>query len=188
MIFYNKKAFTLIELIISITIFFILVMMTYLPYNFFMNKQKVRNTTKEISQSLYEARNMAINWLSNDSNKSVWIYFDNTKENLIQFFSYPHTFTWSDIKNQLTTDIELIKSYKLIEWMWIKNINGKDNWLFFFDAITWKWKYYTFNNMWIKEDFTWNEIEINFSYKNASIWSSLSWKIKYFINTNIVDY
>jgi prepilin-type N-terminal cleavage/methylation domain-containing protein len=59
--FLQKKAFTLIELLIAITIFFILTLITYVPYNFYMNKVKVRNTIKEISQSLYEARNMAIN-------------------------------------------------------------------------------------------------------------------------------
>jgi prepilin-type N-terminal cleavage/methylation domain-containing protein len=57
----NKLAFTLIELVIAMTIFFILVTMSYIPYNYYINKAKIRTSIREISQSLYEARNMAIN-------------------------------------------------------------------------------------------------------------------------------
>jgi len=209
--FEYKKAFTIIELIISMTIFFILVMMTYVPYNFYMNKVKVRNTIKEISQSLYEARNMAINWFanwtnsSNESNRSVWLYIDilnNPSE--LQFFSYPHSYTWSEIINNPLSDtnINLIKKHTLIEWMKIKSIHWHDYWLFFYDAITWNWKYFYYDlslNLWdtnlilednnlILEEFSETEIKIDFSFKGADEWSPLYWKIKYLTNTNIVDY
>jgi hypothetical protein len=45
---------------VAITIFFIVVGVSYAPYNYYMNKQKVRNTGKVIASSLYEARNMAL--------------------------------------------------------------------------------------------------------------------------------
>jgi hypothetical protein len=38
-----------------------LVLATYTPYNYYMNKAKVKSASREISQALYEARNMAIN-------------------------------------------------------------------------------------------------------------------------------
>jgi prepilin-type N-terminal cleavage/methylation domain-containing protein len=60
-----KKAFTLIEFMIAITIISILMVMTYAPYNYYSNKAKVRVTAKEISQSLYESRNLAIHGLDN---------------------------------------------------------------------------------------------------------------------------
>ncbi len=190
--FLHNKAFTLIELLISITIFFILTMVTYVPYNFYMNKVKVRNTIKEISQSLYEARNMAINWISNWSNRSVWLYIDIEEKDTLNFFSYPHAFTSNKITKPIfsdsDSDIEFIKSYKLLEWMKLRSINWKNNWLFFFDAITWKWKYYYWDDLLDRETISNDKIYIEFSFKNAVVWSSLYWKITYFTKTNIVDY
>lgn len=186
--FLHNKAFTLIELLVSMTIFFVLVTMTYVPYNFYMNKVKVRSTIKEISQSLYEARNMAINWISDWSNKSIWLYIDIDEKDTLTFFSYPHTFTWSQITNQISSDIEFIKSYKLLEWMELRSIMWKNNWLFFFDAITWKWKYYYWDDLWNRQIISDNKINIDFSFKNATPWSSLYWELIYFTKTNIVDY
>jgi prepilin-type N-terminal cleavage/methylation domain-containing protein len=57
----TKKAFTLIELMIAITIIVILTMASYAPYTYYQNKAKLKVTSREISQLLYEARNMAIN-------------------------------------------------------------------------------------------------------------------------------
>ena len=184
----TNYAFTLIELLISMTIFFIIVIASYVPYNFYMNKVKVRNTIKEISQSLYEVRNMAINWISDVSNVSMWLYIDvENNPNLLQFYSYPYSFTWSQITNELNSNIKLVKSYELIDWMDIKSITWESKFLFFFDSITWDWKYFYFNESW-RHDFIWNEIEILFSYKGATIGSPLSWELKYFTKTNIVDY
>jgi type II secretory pathway pseudopilin PulG len=56
----NKKAFTLIELMVVITIMIIMVMAVHTPYQVYKNKQKVRNSTKIITQALYESRAKAI--------------------------------------------------------------------------------------------------------------------------------
>lgn len=193
MVFLAKKAFTFIELLVSITIFFILVSITYIPYNFYMNKAKVRNTIKEISQNLYEARNMAINWISNWIsnwwNKSIWLYIDLEKSsNTLNFYLYPYFFTWAQITNTISSDIELLKTYTLIEGMQIKSIAWQNNWLFLFEAITWNWKYFYWDSLWNKQNITNNEIQIDFSFKDAIIWSPLYWKLNYFTKTNIVDY
>jgi hypothetical protein len=36
-------------------------MIAFAPYSFYLNKSKVKHTDKEISQSIYEAKNKAIN-------------------------------------------------------------------------------------------------------------------------------
>jgi hypothetical protein len=45
---------------ISITIFFIIVMMSYANYAYYSNIMRVKLSLKEISQSINEARNLAI--------------------------------------------------------------------------------------------------------------------------------
>jgi prepilin-type N-terminal cleavage/methylation domain-containing protein len=56
-----KFGFTLIELMITITIIVVLTMMTYAPYNYYQNKAKLKITLRQVSQLLYESRNMAVN-------------------------------------------------------------------------------------------------------------------------------
>lgn len=188
----NKKfAFTLIELVIAITIFFMLVTMTYAPYNYYINKAKIRTSIREISQSLYEVRNMAINWAYSNSNISVWLYIDaEGNSNKLQFFSYPFLYTWAQITNILSPDIKLIKTYDLQPNINIIDIDWYTKGLFLFESITWNGLYYywdstgTRNNINIAD----NEIKINLSYKWAPIWSPLAWELIYYTNTNIVDY
>jgi len=55
------RAFTLIEFMVAISIFFILATASYAPYSYYSKKAKIRLTGKEISQILNEARNMSIN-------------------------------------------------------------------------------------------------------------------------------
>jgi len=57
---YNKSGFTLIEMLIAMCIFFIMVVMTYANYAYFQNIARVKLSLKEISQSINEARNMAV--------------------------------------------------------------------------------------------------------------------------------
>jgi len=198
--FVYKKAFTFIELVISLTIFFILVSMTYVPYNFYMNKLKVKNTIKEISNGLYEARNMAINWFSNwtdEINKSVWLYIDiENKPSKLQFFSYPYNYSLPQITNIASTDIKIIKTYDLIKWMEVKSIefvdnwatNTSNNWLFFYNAIVWDGQYFYWDASSDKQEIPSTKIKIKFSYKNAPEWNPLFWELTYFTETNIVDY
>ena len=182
-------AFTLIELLVSMTIFFVVVMVTYIPYNYYQNKAKLRQSTKEISQSLYEARNMAINWTSSGSNLSVWLYFDSSdsSKNSLSFLSYPYSFTWSQITNNIWWQVNLIKTIELQPWIEINTVNWEPNWLFFFEAINGKWKYYYWDSSWIRNDIVSREIDLGFSYKNSSS-PNLKKEIKYYTETNIVDY
>jgi len=184
-----KKWFTIIELIIAITIFFTIVASTYIPYNHYIKKANLNTAVKDISQSLYNARNMAINWLSWDgSNRSIWIYLDATDKNKIKFYSYPHNFTNISIDTSVYPNIKELKTLVLPEWVQIDNIEDENNWLFLFSAIYWIWTYYYFNASWENVfNLTDDEITIKISYKWSTS-SSLTKEIIYFKKTNIVDY
>lgn len=67
-----NKAFTLIELLIAITIFFLISVMSYAPYNFYQKKVAIKNTGKQIAQTILRAKNMAVNGLiNNDENQKI---------------------------------------------------------------------------------------------------------------------
>jgi len=185
----GKLGFTLIELMIAIVIMVILTMTAYAPYNYYQNKAKLKVTAREISQLLYESRNMAVNWsVSWSWNLSIWVYFDNSEleNNKIKVLSYPY-----DIDNINFTYIEseeakLIKTLTLKKWIQIDDLDWKNNLLFVFDAISWDIKYYTWTGL-TRNTLVEDEIPISFSYK----WSSspnLSKTINYFSKTNIIDY
>ncbi|MCT4617375.1 MAG: prepilin-type N-terminal cleavage/methylation domain-containing protein [Candidatus Gracilibacteria bacterium] len=112
----NLKAFTLIELLVAISIFFALVITTYIPYAFYQNKAKVNITIKDISQSINEARNLAINGLEREvtvdsvdedglpikikvkKNLSIGILLSKTDKNQIKYYGYPYDMNIDDIK------------------------------------------------------------------------------------------
>lgn len=185
-----KKGFTLIELMISITIVVILTMVTYAPYNYYQNKAKLKVATREISQVLYEWRNMAINWSVQDTwNVSIWVYFDNsvTEKNKIKVFSYPYNINKLDLSYIEWPDVKLIKTLELKKGIEINDIQWNDNLLFVFDAITWNLTYYNWNG-WLRNTIENEDImSINFSYKNSTS-ENLRRTIKYFTSTNIIDY
>jgi len=57
---FRKGGFTLIELIVTISIIMILSLMTYFPYSHYQNKAKLKLASREISQSFYDAKSMAV--------------------------------------------------------------------------------------------------------------------------------
>jgi Tfp pilus assembly protein PilE len=86
----NSSWFTFIELMIVITITFLMLTFVYLPYAHYQEKIKAKQVIREVSQWINEARNMAINgfdqtrtdwttWLNLDDwiNKSIGLYFSN---------------------------------------------------------------------------------------------------------------
>ena len=87
----NKKWFTLVELMIVISIIGIMMSMAYAPYSFFQKKAELRVAAKEISKTLSESRNLAIHWTSSGwINQSIWVYFDKNNKNIIKIFSYDY--------------------------------------------------------------------------------------------------
>jgi hypothetical protein len=160
-----------------------------------MNKAKVKSASREISQALYEARNMAINWNSRGSNISIWVYFDssNTEKNKIKFLSYPYNFSWLQIQKDTDSNIKLLKTYSLGDKIWIQKISSAsnsnmDNILFFFPSISWEPKIFYWDWFNLRQEITDNDLDIYYSFNWANIWTPLSNKITYFRETNITDY
>ncbi|QFR38764.1 hypothetical protein A9Q91_00835 [Candidatus Gracilibacteria bacterium 28_42_T64] len=187
----KQDGFTVVELIIAITIFFMLSMASFVPYNYYVNKAKLKTTVKEISQSIYEARNMAINGvISSTGNVSIGIYFDNSEEenNKIHFLSYPYSFTGVDISTS-GSEIESIKTLVLQPGMQIDSIHGNENGLFFFQAISGSSEYFYWESGIRKDILTAGEdtIDISISYKGSTT-RNLQKNITYYIKTNIIDY
>lgn len=184
----KKNAFSLIELIVVMTILFIVSLLIYSPYLFYRQKAILKQWVKEVSKSIYEARNIAINGSTSWSwNLSIWIYFDTLNNDTITFFSYPHSFTGSQITVIPWSEVKIVKTLKLPEWTQIEKIWWQDNGLFFFSSIFWEWKYYYFDPT--RQDFPLinNRIEIDITYEWATA-EILKRKIFYYIWTNIIDY
>lgn len=185
----NSKWFTLIELLIVIIIIWIITLMTYIPYSHYQNKAKLKIATREISQSFYEAKNMARSWLKNtSSNVSVWLYITkkSPQSNVLTFLSYPHTIDEINISNQASWDIETIKEKELQDWVSIIDLWDYENLLFYYNSISWESEIYTFT-WWNKEVVTDDILDIKLSYKNAQS-KSLTSDVRFITGTNIIDY
>lgn len=182
----NKNWFTFIELVVVITIIAIISIALFEPYNYYQNKAKLILWAKEVSQVLYDARNMAINGFSSSIwNTSIWIYFDNSdpEKNTIKLYSYPY---WYSTWTLTLSNMSLIKTINIQPWVEVDKVWWKDNWLFFFNSIDWKVEFYTF--AWTtKTSMSDNEIKIDLSFKNSTS-PSLQKHLTYYTKTNIVDF
>lgn len=187
--YFRKSAFTIIELIVAISIAITLMIVTYLPYWHYQNKAKLKLASREISQSFYEAKAMAVSWIKDISwNRSIALYFNinSPDDDKIVFFTYPHNIEEDFITNVESWNIKILKTKLIQDNIKIDYLNWKDNLLFFYDSITWSSKIYTFNSSW-KTEVLDNKISIKFSYKK-SLSDSLRKELIYFKNTNIIDY
>jgi len=132
---------------------------------------------------------MAINWYNEGSGSvSVGLFFDiSTAPHTITFFSYPFSYTGSQIIPTEGVDIKIIKKEDLPDWIEISSVGWETNWLFFFSAISWGGNYYYWDNSGLRKEFSEGYIDIIISYGKA-IWENLKGTIKYYTPTNIVDY
>jgi len=172
----NKKWFTLIELMIVITIIWIMMMMAYAPYNYFQKKAELRVAAKEISKTLSESRNLAIHWTSSGwINQSIWVYFDKNNKNTIKIFSYDY--------NDKTKK-SLLKEIKIQKDIWIDKVAWNSKALFYYEAITWSWSFYKNENF--TSPINTNTIKIDFSYKWTT--TNLKKELIYYTKTYLSDY
>lgn len=184
----NKKAFTLVELMIVIVIMVLMMTLTYAPYNYYQQKAKLKIASREISQSIYEARNFAVSGVETKSgttfsNNSIWVFLDNTewKNHQIYFYTYPYdTKTWS--LDKPNSSIKLLKTKDLQDWVLI---NGTGSILFFYESISWNPTILEFDSSWKK--IIDEPVDIKFSYKNSTS-ENLQKTINYNPKTNTVNY
>lgn len=178
----NKKWFTLIEMLISITIFTIMTVMVYANYAFYQNISKVKLWLKEISQNIHDAKNMAINWYDkNKVNQSIWIYFDLNNKNTIKYYAFDYN------KPIILDDSYVVKEKNMQEFVWISKVWNENNLMIYFSSIYWEPKTYYFDWAWEKKELSANEIDFIISFKDAEYFP-LKRELKYFLNTNVVDY
>lgn len=180
--------FTLIELLISITIFITISVMAFAPYGFYMNKAKVKFTNKELSQVIYEAKNMAVNGSAYLSwNISVWLFIDNSSvnKNSYSLLGFEHDVLDSNI---IPINGRVIQKYSLQPWVQIEKFDWENKWIIFFRSITGSGlvlKGDSFSTVGTTEAD--NIIDIEYSYKWSTN-SSLRKSLEYFQDTQIVDY
>lgn len=182
----NKKWFTLIEFLIAITIFFILVMMSFANYIYYQNISKVKISLKEISQSINNSRNLALSWLNiNKKNQNVGIYFEKWSNKAL---IYNFDFDLTNIPN--LKDIVPYKETVLQNWVKINNINSwedLDNIFIYYSSIFAKVEFYTLKNDNSISKVNFNDIKIKLSYKYSSNFPLLR-ELTYKKLTNVVDY
>lgn len=181
-------AFTLIEFMVAITIFVIISLMAFAPYSYYINKTKVKNTGKEVTQMIYEAKNMAFNGVvGNSGNISVWVYFDSDENNLIRIIPFDHSIHPDDMDSGIVSTAlanDSLLELRLQPGVQFDAIGWEDKWLIYFQSINGESWVFTWN--WFQENSDEN-IEIDFSFKWATWWP-LTKKIKYIQKTQIVDY
>lgn len=212
----NKKGFSLIELMIVIVIIWLMLMLSYAPYNLYQSKAKLRVATREVAQSIYEAKNMAVSWVSSkDSswekqNKIVWIYLskDDSKKNNIYYyindFKDYQTKSWGFKdenndeqfeKSEVATFLSESENFKIKNMqqnIWLQKFSNSDKTLDFdeiliiFAASSWETKIF-WKNWW-----SWNEVSSDSIKINMNFWGStseiLKKEITYYTKTNIIDY
>ena len=189
----NKKAFTLIEFVIVITIAGMLMVWVHAPYNVYQTKQKVRNSVKILTQTLYEARNLAINWLNerstaadtgvDSSNKKIGVHLK-WGNGVINIYGY-------SIGDVIDLDpSKLLKSEALAPWVEIEKIWGSHSEaLFVYNPITWDLTHRYWSS-WLFVPFasTVDTVEIDIRYKNASVTDFFKRTVTYYPKTFISDY
>jgi len=188
----KTKAFTLIELMITMSIFFILSLSTYLSYSHFQKKALLKQGVKEVVKTIYDARNLAINGLDSGSgNVSIGLYFDMRdpeKQNEILYYSYPFSFTGAQILPEETKDIHLLKQYTLPQGVTIDSMDEKKRFLIYFSSPEGKPKYFYWDGgESSKQEVHTDQLDILVSIENATS-PSLQKQIKYYTDGNIADY
>ena len=169
----NNKWFTLIELMVVISIMAILLTLWFTQFAHYKTKQLVRNSSKILTQTLVDSRNKAIYWISSSTwNLDIWVLLEKNTEN-IKIFWFPIN---DNIWNYLNPD----NKYLLEKIPFEKNVEFSSSWwLILYKAITWSWIYKNFT-------ITDNKIEMNVWLKWATSWF-FSKKIKYYTKTYISD-
>ncbi len=203
----DKIAFTLIELMIVISIMGLLLLFSYAPYTFYQSKAKLRLATREVAQSFYETKNFSISGIkirSTRENKSVWLLLSSkeNQNNFVKYYLFDHDIfdkekKFFDLKklnfddNPWTWNLLKTKTIQpdiFIKWFSAWDDKEKIDWdiLVFYEVSSWNVRVFKIN--WNEKiELSLEKLKIDFSYKNSTT-DMLNREITYYLKTNIVDY
>lgn len=128
------SAFTLLELMIVITIIGIISVASYMPYAHHQKKVLVKQAARELSQSFSEARNLAINGLlSGSGNVNTALRFASGATKL-EYYIYTEALS----ANYDATFMKIMKEKDLPKWVQVKSVNTMPQDFFVsYEAILW---------------------------------------------------
>lgn len=179
----NTSWFTLIELLITMSILMILTLMVYANYAMSQNIIKVKLGQKEIAQSISLAKNMAMNGYEKDEkNQSIAVVFDTENGNQILYYTYD--FDQKDLKLDPSF---LLKTQNLQDQVYIEDLSGQKKVMIYFSSIYAEPSIYTFWTSWEKMQFNGENLDVSVSYKHLENFPFLR-KLTYYKGTNVVDY
>lgn len=115
MIFQSKKAFTMIEIMIVITIIAILSVGFYIPYNFYSNISRVKVSKEILTQTLNEGKS-SVAWVVTSP------YMDAKNQNIAIFIK-----KWNNFIDMIWFDYDYSWSLSRHYWHYIKNIDLESN-------------------------------------------------------------
>lgn len=183
------KAFTVIELLIVITIMALLMFSSFIPYQYYTQKLRLDQSVKEFAKTVSDAKVLAMNWLAvGDSNHSIAVYVTNKKDEntFVELYSIPHSYTWMTIHKDVD-GAELIRKISFLPWVQVRQVWPGESFLFFYHSISGMPDFFYWDASWSKHDFSWETVPIEMSYKSAN--SGLLYKkIEYKTDTHIINY
>jgi len=169
-------------MIVAMTIFFLMAMLTFADYLYYQNIAWVRLSMKLVSQSLSEARNLAINWYQiNNANQAIGVIFDMNDPQNLTYVAFPY----DDPKKEPKPE-SVFKRRTLERGVQIAGLEGNEKILILFDAITWESHMFSFLT-WDKTPLSETSFQVDIAYKTAKMFP-LKRSLKYFSRTNMIDY
>lgn len=183
----NRQGFTLLELMIAMTIVFLVSVSLYAPYGHYQNKAHLKLGSKQIEQFLTQARNSAVYGTASGSNLSFGLYIAGDPENRISLLSYPfdiadNNISRSDISDSIESQILFLEPGVVIE-----SVGGNENMLLFFESVSGDLKLYGWDESWVRNPVLQDVVDIDISYKAATS-SHLQNTLTYYTKTNVTDY
>ncbi len=211
-----SKWFTLIELLITMTIIMLISTISFSNYIYRSQLDSIRYWSKQITQLLTLARNQSIYWYYwttdwNTTNKNIAIYFEKDK-NTVSYYSIDlkykwitpenissKTFLWENENNSITKELLINDNNKIQEillWNEVKitkiftweNKENQNNLLILFPSIKWDSSFYIYDSN--LDKFIKKDISnifLELKYKNSTN-PDLTKNIEYNNITNLINY